>query len=90
MKYKINNKYFGSENLRKSSEDELQVNSVKRTCGRAEVTRKADWNVPLHPCGFTNSILLQLSYGFRGSDGGVVSGMYVCSSLFSGSGLTCL
>ena len=29
-------------------EGEPQVNSVKRTCGRAKVARKGDWNVPLH------------------------------------------
>ena len=36
------------ENLRKSLEGEPQVYSVKRTCRRAEVPRKGDWNVPLH------------------------------------------
>ncbi len=39
------------ENLQKLSEDGPQVNSVKRTCGRVEEPRKADWNVPLqYPC----------------------------------------
>ena len=28
-------------------EGKPQVNSVKRTCGRVEVPRKVDWNVPL-------------------------------------------
>jgi hypothetical protein len=45
------------ENLRKSSEEERKmlgdkplVDSVKRTCGRVEVLKKVDWNVPLHLC----------------------------------------
>ncbi len=47
------------ENLWKTSEDELQVNSVKRTCGRVEVPRKVDWNVPLQ---------VWISMGFAGTN----------------------
>ncbi len=37
----------GAEEERKTLEGKPQVNSVKRTCGRVEVPRKVDWNVPL-------------------------------------------
>ncbi len=37
-----------SEEEWKTLEGEPQVNSVKRTCRRAEVPSKGDWNVPLH------------------------------------------
>ncbi len=53
----------GVEEERKTLEGKPQVNSVKRTCGRVEIPRKVNWNVPLHTSKSTETTKESLKAG---------------------------